>query len=632
MIDEFTGTKHASTFQSHGIVVVPGDETMFDVPKAMLDPYRPARGKAGALNFAVRLLHARGILNFAGGQSNGNDRRSLFAIFDARHMPHEKFWWWVLPAFFQRKQDNQRADVRHDVSFVQVPQRFAKLQNSKDFLDVTNGMGFNLINQMRNNVGAVTSCGTNAVWLLPSAKDLPHIDANKNGTDEKRWFDSTYYEELTKIEDTASSHRCLFEGKYSVYVNPEADSKLSGAKDLDLQHPAVIGVAKLGSEYLAAVERWCEGAVQLFWITLFREKRSTWVWIIACFCFSLFAFLMVTSIFPIQLLCGIGGILREPFCEPVALWLCDRNIRLFRDSSAMLIIGITPFCYWIEGMIWWSLILLFSSIFFGVFTKCSLSKALRFVVMYDNLTYWTNCSAALFWFALNVWLVCGQKSPFEYQIFDFMLWFLILRLISWGLLYTAKSAGNCDEMNIWRSQQAYICGAPLQVYAFFQGTKAAWDIIRKDVDKSWWRDPKENVSKISKTWTAMLVLLFPLGFIYLLICMFVLGHYEMSQVFALIMALVLGSLAISPGLYIWDLMGPKWEKAIRCFQNCCCCARVSRANRSGVFTSALRLLNELLVPLLLVAWFSPDIFQNQVCKLLDLVGLEQAIWFCSSTR
>ena len=47
---------------------------------------------------------------------------------------------------------------------MQLPQTFAGLGLEEDFFDMRNEYGFRMANTVRNGVGGVTSCGTNAVW------------------------------------------------------------------------------------------------------------------------------------------------------------------------------------------------------------------------------------------------------------------------------------------------------------------------------------------------------------------------------------------------------------------------------------------------------------------------------------
>mmetsp|Transcript_75524 Transcript_75524/g.233653 ORF Transcript_75524/g.233653 Transcript_75524/m.233653 type:complete len:684 (+) Transcript_75524:1181-3232(+) len=577
----------------------------FWVPARQLVPYIPARGKAGALNFAVRLLHAKGLLSYHGQPQ----RRSLFGIFDSRHMPYRRFWWWVLPAFF-RKNSIGRYTLNQDVSFVQVPQSFARVDLLTDFLDVTNGLGFNLINQMRNNCGAVTSCGTNAVWLLPNEEELPHLSPT-GATDESMWWEQTFFEEKTKIEDTASSHRLLFEGKHSIYVNPKAEHVPEEEK-----HAAVVGVAKLGAVYLAAVQRWCEGAVQLFWVTLWTERRAWRVWIIGVYCISVATFLLCLSSFPPNVLCKPTTAFYKNFCYPVANAYVNHHVNIWSDL-AYGNLAFHPTLNFIECGLWWILVLLLSCVFFTLLFGCRLRLLVRHVVIYDNLTYWTNALAAFFWVALSIYMVLGFESPFNYQLFDLIAWILAQRVFVWVMIYS-KEHISLEQLSLWRSQQAYMVGAPLQIFAMIQGTYAAWQILSKEVDKSWWKDPEREVLFLSRSWTVFLILIFPVGF---LACIygFVTSTWVSSQLFAEVMSLVLFLMTLNPLLYIWGLMGSRIEGCLKKLK--CCCSP-----KGGWPTVLVRVLSELFFPVVLMVVFSPSFFKKSFCVVL-LHGPEQCLDF-----
>merc|ERR1719362_1935962 len=72
----------------------------------------------------------------------------------------------------------------------------------------------------------------------------------------------------------------------------------------DGKHPAVVGIAKQGPQYLAAVERWCEGSVQLFWVTMFTERRAWRVWAIGAYCVFVFWLLLYLGSHPPNIICN----------------------------------------------------------------------------------------------------------------------------------------------------------------------------------------------------------------------------------------------------------------------------------------------------------------------------------------
>lgn len=67
------------------------------------------------------------------------------------------------------------------------------------------------------------------------------------------------------IEDTASSHDVIIEGRNGVYHFERL----------------VLGARKGTNDYLAAVFRWSRGAVQLFWTTFWYPRyKYRWPWLV----------------------------------------------------------------------------------------------------------------------------------------------------------------------------------------------------------------------------------------------------------------------------------------------------------------------------------------------------------------
>ena len=165
--------------------------------------------------------------------------------------------------------------------FTQMPQTFAKLDMEEDFFDMRNEYGFRLSNTIRSGVGAVTSCGTNACWNLklknkikssecnikdlPSGPDPPILpygpitSGNLKKYNEKHQLTILDYRfnTDTMIEDTASSHDAVLEGRRSVYHFERL----------------VVGARKGAADYLAAIFRWSKGAVQLFCLSYFNPLK-----------------------------------------------------------------------------------------------------------------------------------------------------------------------------------------------------------------------------------------------------------------------------------------------------------------------------------------------------------------------
>ena len=249
-----------------------GFERSVDISK--VQPLTPSRGKAGGMNHALEVLDEHLVNDSKKELFNKTTGNLFFAVFDCRHMGQQGFWEGVIPHFFQYKDHfpekcctstccNAEKDpeaqtefdpfdlkINDNVMFVQLPQTFAGLTLMEDFFDMRNEYGFRMSNTIRSGVGAVTSCGTNAVWSLELEDEKIH------GSPHRRVV-SYRFNTDTMIEDTASSHDAILNGQKSVY---HFDRKVLGAR-------------KGSADYLAAVFRWSQGAVQLFCASYFECPR-----------------------------------------------------------------------------------------------------------------------------------------------------------------------------------------------------------------------------------------------------------------------------------------------------------------------------------------------------------------------
>jgi hypothetical protein len=170
----------ATLLNSHGVC---GDEAT--VPVDLLQPLLECRGKSGGMNHAMEVLtnyvrqHSSTFNHMREKrdrdqkieeQERGIEAHMLFAIFDCRHMATEGFWDAVVPYFYRYKHpDNpwaQELIIDRKVAFVQLPQTFTGLSLEDDVFDMRNEYLFRMANTVRSGVGAITSCGTNAVWYV----------------------------------------------------------------------------------------------------------------------------------------------------------------------------------------------------------------------------------------------------------------------------------------------------------------------------------------------------------------------------------------------------------------------------------------------------------------------------------
>eukprot|EP00613_Pedinella_sp_CCMP2098_P050837 CAMPEP_0171825626 /NCGR_PEP_ID=MMETSP0992-20121227/5639_1 /TAXON_ID=483369 /ORGANISM="non described non described, Strain CCMP2098" /LENGTH=1435 /DNA_ID=CAMNT_0012440573 /DNA_START=137 /DNA_END=4444 /DNA_ORIENTATION=- len=210
-------------------------EERIELPAAWLDPQQRCRGKAGGMNFSVRILEDREQLELAMGLKAAPPNLKLYSIFDCRHMVTPGFWEQTILHFFRDSGGVVRRE--ESVMYCQVPQNFVGIELKTDYLDMQNEYLFRYVNCIRDGVGAVTSCGTNCVWAL------------------ERGFE---YEERTMIEDTATSHKVLLSGYEGTYHYEKL----------------IFGTPKDNKDFLAAVFRWSRGAVQLFWISFFGGAQG----------------------------------------------------------------------------------------------------------------------------------------------------------------------------------------------------------------------------------------------------------------------------------------------------------------------------------------------------------------------
>merc|ERR1719282_926483 len=348
------------------------------VKKNLLVPFFGVRGKSGGLNYAVDILQYRDGFIGTGAESDPTADRLLFGIFDARHQPHPDFWRQCLPKFMNNKDIGYTYEVNDDVIMVQAPQSFAAISADEDTLDVMNGMCFNIMNVIRNRCGGVTSCGTNAVWQI-NARDFSRLDdASVN---------NEYFDSRTKIEDTASTHLHFCKGKRSVYVHEKVAT----------------GIAKMNSDYLGAVQRWAEGAVQLFWVQLFIDRTRQLVVFAWCvILFMVFHFFLLygswtKDIIGFNLFCDNDGAqtlllgYQHSFCNSLYAMFSsflghtmDRVIFEIAEEDYMRMIDVS--------ITWLSICIAVGILTIFLALGNNMPPIVRRFIMLENITYfWTSC-------------------------------------------------------------------------------------------------------------------------------------------------------------------------------------------------------------------------------------------------
>jgi hypothetical protein len=462
------------------------------VKKNLLMPYIGVRGKGGGLNYAVDLLQFRDGFVGTGVEQDPVPERMLFGIFDARHQPHPNFWQMVLPKFMHNTDVGFTYEVNKDIAMVQAPQHFAHLQAEDDVLDVLNGAAFNIMNVIRNRCGGVTSCGTNAVWQIDASDFSRQYDEAVN---------NEYFESRTKIEDTATTHQHFCRGKRSVYV----------------QEQVCTGIAKVNADYLGAVQRWAEGAVQLFWVQLFVDR--TWQLVAFCWAivgyFALIFYLLWGSwtkdLLGYNLFCDVPGAptlmlgADSPTCRGLyhfyAYFLghnIDRVVYQLSEAQYMQMIDVT--------ISWFAICFGMALITAFLAWRGVMPTLVRCFIMTENITYFWTSLAIFFWVALTVFMVISTTPPLMFNVSHFAIYVILIKIAENGMLQYYKSIGESNELAIWRGQQSYMISAPLYVMSIVQGTAAAWGITWRNTDKSFWssNDHGSDVIKIATVWVTTL--------------------------------------------------------------------------------------------------------------------------------
>jgi len=388
------------------------------VPISILAPLLRCRGKAGGMNFAVKVLEEREYEKAAYDPNHHVPSLTLFAIFDCRHMVTPGFWEQTILHFFRERAGE--VQLQPSVKYCQVPQNFIGVELATDYLDMQNEYLFRYVNCQRDGVGAVTSCGTNCVWAI------------------ERGFE---YEEKTMIEDTATSHKVILQGYEGTYHYEKL----------------IFGTPKDNKDFLAAVFRWSRGAVQLFWLAVFggRSEGSAGVpffWLVLC----LMILPMAITVFGMLSAEGDGV---ESFYFSMGLYGCFLTI---------------------TSIIW----------FFVMNRK--FGYILRYVVLFDNSTYFFNTFPAYFWCLVLPGYMCNAgEIPFEYSLivvasggllWEILGWILILEVKGWSIVEGKRP----KDISILRSQQMYFVNCPLHGVAFYSGSKSAYRIITGHHDASSW--------------------------------------------------------------------------------------------------------------------------------------------------
>lgn len=564
-------------------------------------PQVTSRGKAGGLNFAANYLYNWHLWK-GHGDHNGNSERpgepdylpSLFGIADIRHQFQAAFMTSCIPYFFKPGEKKLERDAQ--VAFTQVPQFFEdeRTVDEKDFLDNNNAMYFRINGTIRNCCGGASSCGANGMWQLNDPRDdhaqyglekhyftedfypldtvpdawdpdwaegytweieaNPHVDTEdeiqENLGPRKQIKERSIFHESCKIEDTASSLNAVLRGQRSQYVN----MRLSYA------------MTKSPISYLAAVQRWAEGAVVLMLQTYIDMPIHT-----KSPCLSKFANMLVLLAAPAFILWTMfyvygynwdPWLLLEPliamfpdalhFLGPLNNYVFNPETGLLADFGTFTIVDsmapaftahvrelfLMPFSlytWWIAGILW-ALFLVFviPTCLYGVCWSCcqmskkttpvwphELSAWARLAIIMDNLTYW------LFFFTAFWWIFFNAYTAFSEFIVSYSTKFFYLGLIVLTSLFhyaqlvvsmvraqnIQRDEGNAVLSvkidNIWRQTQLYYINAPLQLIAIVYGIIDYLKQTSFGNDLSFWvgGDRGDFTSNVVKCWLLTIIII-----------------------------------------------------------------------------------------------------------------------------
>merc|ERR1719502_1877550 len=451
------------------------------LPIDVVEPLRECRGKSGGMNHAVAVVNGY-LHHYSRTMRRVRKRRDyalkeddakqvghlLFAIFDCRHMALEGFWDSIVPQFYRYTNPNNpwsaELEINPKVAFVQLPQTFTGLSIREDFFDMRNEYLFRMANTVRTGVGAITSCGTNAVW------NYPLLDAT---TPLAHKFN----------EETASSDEAIVAGRKGVYLFKRL----------------VLGARKGTADYVAAVFRWSKGAVQLSWTSFwFPLHKYCYPWLVL---FFVVAPIMATVI----------------YFQATRLDHCHRT----KYSSKMwekVGVGeewcrLGPTVGLISDPIFvcYGIYMILMSI--ASFNNPRIGANL---IMFENITYFFSSQTAYFWLAIPcVMTMAPDPSALTYDAVTLTiggLWvevhmnYIYGHIAAWAPLENNQAP---DKLGLLRAQQMFFVTAPLHTLAIFQGTQDSWKILFAAKDASRWASfDSINAITTAKLWVlTMMVML-----------------------------------------------------------------------------------------------------------------------------
>lgn len=129
--------------------------------------------------------------------------------------------------------------------------------------------------------------------------------------------------------------------------------------------------------------------------------------------------------------------------------------------------------------------------FFFVTTR-KYAHYLRYIVLFDNCTYFFNTFPAYYWaLVLPGWMCFKGEVPFSFNFFwlvpggllwEVLTYIQVVEVKKWSIVEGRRP----EDISILRSQQMYFVNCPLHAVALYSGTKSAYRIIFHDHDASSW--------------------------------------------------------------------------------------------------------------------------------------------------
>jgi len=457
------------------------------VKKDLLMPYAGVRGRSGGYNFIVDLLQFRD--GFIGtGENDPTPDCMLFGVVETRFQPLPDFWRLCLPKVMKNANQGYDYKVNRDVCLVQAPESFSgEDAKSPDVLEENEqltGVSYSILNHIRQRCGGVTSCGTNAVWLV-NAKDFNREDDTA--------VTNEYFHSRTLLEGMATTHMNFGRGKRSVYV----------------EENVATGIAKRPSDCLCDLQRKIEGSVQLFWVEIFSD-RSPFVLTLAvmvCLAFLLTFYLSqkpwIEDMLGFTLFCNAGAKTtlmgsEFPACHWVRSFMSkivmDENTWESNQEDVMNLVD--------TALIWFVVCAVLTLVAGILSCKGTMPSIVRAFIRLEDISYWMTSLNVFYWLFLIFFLMIGMDPPLMYDPPLFMAMILLINVTQHSMMNHYKAMmETITEISIWRSQVSHTLVAPLALSAIYSGTVSALSVIWKKVDESFWKKDAEgkteNLNKLT---------------------------------------------------------------------------------------------------------------------------------------